>query len=427
MHVLMLSALEVWALQGQGGAPSLYRTLQAYGDAGHRVTFISPTVGANAQVPQDGLRYAEQAPLPAFQNVDFVRFHMPSLQESRFSLPGPARAADQKLRFALLFPRLAARQAERALRTESFDLIYGYEVHGVLAGRLLRAHGRKQPLVARFQGTVLRPHLDSRIGLARRYEEVRAIRTEADLYIMTNDGTQGDVVLAKLNPASEGKVRFWRNGLDLERLRPATVTERAVQRDSLGMPADGFVLLTASRLAAWKRVDRAIAAMPRIVASVPNAQLVVVGDGEERTHLERQARHVGVASKVRFIGSVPQEDVAAYMRAADVVLAIADLSNVGNPLLEAMCCALPIVSVDAGDTRDLIRDRETGILLRAGIPNRIADAVIELDRDVDLRDKVGAGARSLAEAEFWTWDERMAAELEAVEALVAPAVPVSAL
>ena len=51
MHVLMLCALEVWALPGRGGAPTLYRTLRAYGERGHRVTYIAPTVGANAFSP----------------------------------------------------------------------------------------------------------------------------------------------------------------------------------------------------------------------------------------------------------------------------------------------------------------------------------------------------------------------------------------
>ena len=51
MHVLMLCALEVWALPGNGGAPSLYRTLRAYGERGHRVTVIAPSVGANAALP----------------------------------------------------------------------------------------------------------------------------------------------------------------------------------------------------------------------------------------------------------------------------------------------------------------------------------------------------------------------------------------
>jgi glycosyltransferase involved in cell wall biosynthesis len=145
--------------------------------------------------------------------------------------------------------------------------------------------------------------------------------------------------------------------------------------------------------------------------------LVVVGDGEERQNLERQAQDLGVEAHIRFVGSVQQTQVASYMRAADVFLAPADLSNVGNPLLEAMSCGLPIVTVDAGDTKDLIRDGETGRLLHDGDPGEIANAVVQLAKDESLRCGLGAGARREAEKRFWTWEERMDAELEVVEAL----------
>lgn len=425
MHVLMLCALDVWALRDSGGAPSLYRTLRAYGERGHRVTFVSPTIGANAQLAPAGLRDTTPNEPPELPGVEYRRFHLPSLQQSRLPLPPFATTADQKLRFALLFPYFASRHAESILERDEIDLLYGYEVHGVLAMRLLQRRHRL-PTVARFQGTVLRPHLGNRLALLRRYEEVLAIRTPANRYIMTNDGTQGDEVLARLNPSSIEKLSFWRNGLELGRLCPAAAEERNQLRGELELPSDAFVLLTASRLARWKRVDRAIDAMRGILESVPNALLVVVGDGEERSNLEAQARTRGVSKHMRFAGGVTQERVADYMRAADVFLAPADLSNVGNPLLEAMCCAMPIVTVDAGDTKELIRDGETGRLLSRGEPRSIARAVVELAEDEPLRCQLGTGARRTAEEQFWTWDERMNAELDVVEALVTDTQPVAA-
>ena len=249
------------------------------------------------------------------------------------------------------------------------------------------------------------------------------MRTQADLYIMTNDGTRGDEVLAQLNPSSAGKVRFWRNGLDLDRLRPADSATRQRLRADLNVPDDALVLLTASRLARWKRVDRVVAAMPEIIRAIPKAELIVVGDGDERANLERQARDLGVWNSVRITGSVPQGDVLSYMQAADLFLAPADLSNVGNPLMEAMCCGMPIVTVDAGETSDLIRDGETGRLLPTGRPAAIAQAVIELARDTGMRCRLAKGAREEATKRFWTWEERMTAELEAVEQLVASDQP----
>jgi glycosyltransferase involved in cell wall biosynthesis len=213
-------------------------------------------------------------------------------------------------------------------------------------------------------------------------------------------------------------VRFWRKGLDLDRLVPADEARRAAARESLSLPREAFIMLSASRLALWKRLDRAIWALPRVLARVPDALLLVVGDGEERANLEALAGELGVASAVRFAGAVPQRDVIGYMHAADVFLALADLSNVGNPLLEAMACGMAILTVDAGDTADLVRDGETGRLLSSGDETAVAQAVVELAQSREFRSRLARGARRYAEANFWSWEARLAAEIEEVERLV---------
>src|SRR3954469_15045965 len=265
----MISALEVWALSGQGGAPSLYKTLAGYAQRGHQVDYVSATIGANHH---HGAPVVEPPPI---DGITYHHFHLPSLQESRLPIPGPAAMFDQKLRFALLFPELAARKARRLIEDDGYDLIYGYEVHGVLAARMLRP-AERLPLVARFQGTVMHPHLDNRISLARRYEEAMALKTPADLYVMTDDGTQGDQVLARLNPASREKTRFWRNGLDLQHARPPTPEEAKSARESLGLAPEDFVLVPSSRLARWKRIDRAIDTIALLRARGVHAHLLVV-------------------------------------------------------------------------------------------------------------------------------------------------------
>jgi glycosyltransferase involved in cell wall biosynthesis len=420
MHVLMLCALEVWALPGAGGAPSLARTLRAYSDRGHRVTFAGARIGANAYLPGGRLRDAVAQEPPKIPNVTFELFDLPSLQRAPVPLPSMLRTLDQKLRFALVFPRLAARRASAVMGRDRPDVLYAYEVHGALAARQLGERWGG-PTVARFQGTVLHPTLNDRLARARKYEEVQAIRTPADLYIMTDDGTRGDEVMATLNPASSGKVRFWRNGLEMDRLHPATPEQRREQRERDGIEPDAFVLVTASRLVAWKRVDRAIDALALARQSVPGAMLLVVGDGHERIALEQHARDRGVADAVRFVGSVAQESVADYMRAADVFLAVADLSNVGNPLLEAMACGLAIVAVDAGDTRDLIVDGKTGRLVASGDPAAIARAIEDLSADTEARARLASAARAYAEEHFWTWEQRMDAEVSEVERLAGAA------
>ncbi len=411
MRILMISALEVWALSGQGGAPSLYKTLRGLTRRGHEVDFVSSTIGANHHHGEP-----ELAP-PPIDGVRYDLFHLPSIAESRLRWAGLALKTDQKMRYATLFPLLASREGERLLRRGGYDLLYGYEVHGVLAAGRLRKFGL--PLVARFQGTIMHPYLDKPASLARRYEEVAALRTPADIYIMTNDGTQGDDVLQRLNPGSEGKVRFWRNGLDLDQVRAPSAHEAVVTRSDLGLSDNDFVLVTAVRLARWKRVDRAIDALAVLRTRGLSARLLVVGDGEERANLEQQTRVLGLQDYVRFVGAVPQEQVQRYLWAADVFVCVNELSNVGNPLLEAMRAGCCILTLDEGDTRELIEDDVTGVLLPSGEPEAIADALVALASDPTRRMRLGNAARACAEANFWSWEERIDAEVDALEALVA--------
>jgi glycosyltransferase involved in cell wall biosynthesis len=115
---------------------------------------------------------------------------------------------------------------------------------------------------------------------------------------------------------------------------------------------------------------------------------------------------------------VPQPEVQRHLWAADVFLSTNELSNVGNPLLEAMLAARCIVTIDEGDTRNLIHDNETGVLLRTGDPLAIAEALASLHADPSAREHLAEGALALAKRDFWSWDQRIEAEVQAVEALV---------
>jgi glycosyltransferase involved in cell wall biosynthesis len=419
LRILMISALEVWALSGKGGAPSFFETLKGYGRRGHRIDVIAPTIGANHH------HGAPIQPPPEIEGVRFQTFHLPSLTDKHFPLPALVEKADQKLRFAMLFPFLASRRALQELEVDSYDLLYGYELHGVLAQRLVRRTARL-PLIARFQGTVMHPYLDRPLSLIRKYEEVQALKTPADLYIMTDDGTQGDEVLRRLNHASASKVRFWRNGLELDAVGPPDEDEVSAARRELGLFEDEFVLVTASRLARWKRIDRAIDAVALLRRRGAPAKLLIVGDGEEREDLEQQASSLGVGESIVFVGAVPQSDVQRYLWAADVFLSVSELSNLGNPLLEAMQAGRCIVTIDEGDTRTLIVDDDTGVLLRTGEPAAIADALARLSTDPARRERLGRGARALAVQSFWSWEQRIDAEVDAVEDLIGARSPTPA-
>ena len=293
-------------------------------------------------------------------------------------------------------------------------MVYGYEIDGVPVAKLLSKMWGV-PVVARFQGTSLGVGwMKRQLWKVRAWNHVLGLRIPVDLVIMTNDGTQGDRVLESLNVNME-RVRFWMNGVDWDLFK--SLPEKAEARNHLRVNAQR-VLLTLSRLVQWKRVDRAIQALPEVVRLFPDTVLIIVGDGPERERLEQLARDLGVHDHVRFEGAVPHKEIPKYLAAADIFLSFYDWSNVGNPLLEAMMAGKCIVTLNNGDTGQFVRNGENGVLLEYEDLPRLPEVIKELLANDELRKRLGANARKFAKENFWSWQERIEAEIREVSALV---------
>lgn len=291
-------------------------------------------------------------------------------------------------------------------------VLYAYEVAGVKVAKAL-SQKFGLPLVTRFQGTIIANVKNTFINRLRYYPHFSALSTRADLIIMTNDGTQGLKALKNLGNTS--KVDFWMNGVAIPQL--PSCQEIARLRSNLGF--DGkFIFLTVSRLVAWKKVERAISAFASVYKDIPGAFLHIIGDGTSRTFLEDYATNAGVSQKVVFHGAIEQSKVFDYMVASNVFLSLYDLSNVGNPLLEAMSCGKPIITLDNGDTSMFIKNMKNGVLLSMTEIDKVADYMYKLFIDKSMAVSLGAAARKFAEDNFWSWEDRMNMEIREVESLL---------
>jgi glycosyltransferase involved in cell wall biosynthesis len=129
------------------------------------------------------------------------------------------------------------------------------------------------------------------------------------------------------------------------------------------------LLVAVARLVPQKGIDIAL----RALAELPDAWLVVLGEGPERTRLEALARELGVVGRTHFPGRVP--DVAAWLRRASVVVHPARWEGFGLALLEAMLCAKPVVATHVSSIPEIVVDGETGILVPPDDPRALAHAV----------------------------------------------------
>ena len=193
------------------------------------------------------------------------------------------------------------------------------------------------------------------------------------------------------------KVTVLRNGVDLQRFQPGN---RAALRAALGV--DGFVLLSVGHLQPVKGHDLAISALPLI----PDATLMLAGAGPELARLQALARQLGVADRVRFLGSVPQADLAQYYGAADSLVLASSREGWANVLLESMACGTPVVASNVWGTPEVVGAPEAGVLMRERTARGVADAVDA------LRASYPEHAATRRYAENFSWDDTTQGQLD---------------
>ena len=170
------------------------------------------------------------------------------------------------------------------------------------------------------------------------------------------------------------------------------------------------MVVCVSRLVPRKGQDTLIRAMPRILADVPDAVLLIVGGGPYRGELEKLAAAMGVAGSVRFTGAVPWDELPAHYGAGDVFAMPCrtrrgglDVEGLGIVYLEASATGLPVVAGDSGGAPDAVLDGETGWVVRGGVPEEAADRITALLKDPGLRARMGERGREWV-VERWRWD-----------------------
>jgi len=159
-------------------------------------------------------------------------------------------------------------------------------------------------------------------------------------------------------------------GVDAERFQPNGASMRASLRLD-----DRRVVLTVARLVPIKRVELLVEAFAAVRARVPEAHLVVVGEGPERDAIRQRAADVGVLDAMTFVGSIAHRETPAFYRAADVFALSSDFDNSPNVIPEAMASGLPIVSTDAGGVRQFVDEPEGGAIVPRGDAAALARAL----------------------------------------------------
>lgn len=184
------------------------------------------------------------------------------------------------------------------------------------------------------------------------------------------------------------------NGIDTRRFVPDAEARRVV-RARLGIADTAPVLVAVGRLEKEKGFHKAIQAVQKLCASVPDVRLLIAGDGVYRATLERMAARTHGA--VSLLGHVPNEELPALLAASDVFV-MATIRDEGFPMTipEAMACGLPVVASRVGGIPSAVADGTTGFLVPMGDVAALTQAIARLLTDTSLLHAMSAAAHNMA-------------------------------
>jgi glycosyltransferase involved in cell wall biosynthesis len=180
------------------------------------------------------------------------------------------------------------------------------------------------------------------------------------------------------------------NCVDHSRFRPTGVPKSPV-------PLIGYF----GRLKKYKSVDHLVRAFAFVLRVLPDARLVIVGHGDDRTRLERLVATLRLADRVEFTGFVPEERKVDLLQEMWVNVTPSFKEGWGLTVVEANACGTPVVASDVPGLRDSVRDGETGLLYPYGDIPALTRAILRVLEDDALRMRLGVQARAWAKQFDW--------------------------
>jgi len=216
--------------------------------------------------------------------------------------------------------------------------------------------------------------------------QMRDAADKAAGLLAVSGALKADMVALGMNA---DKIRVHYTGLDPTRFAPRN---RAQEKVKHGLT--GPVILSVGALIPRKNHDLVI----RALMDIPGATLLLAGQGESEAALRALAEKIGVADRVRFLGSVPHDDLPSLCAAADVMALVSASEGLANAWVEALACGTPIIASDVGGIRELMQNDAAGHIV-AQEPAAIAQATRDLLANPPRKEDVAENVRAFSWAE----------------------------
>lgn len=270
----------------------------------------------------------------------------------------------------------------------NYQLVY-FLMQGLhLAAGLPVAKVLGKPILMKIGGSGVIPLMTrSRAGRV----ELQWLRQWAHRIMILNQGMRQEAI----QEGFPAKQLYWMpNPVDTDEFAPCGEEERLKRRKQLGIPLTALVLLYCGRLAPEKALPSLLKAFARAVCRIPEAMLVLVGDGPLQESLIAQAGELRIPpERIRFVGRVSPAEVCSWLQIADIFTLFSFSEGFPCALVEAMSVGLPCVVSDIPANSQLIESGRHGLLAPVGDSEALGAALVHLLEDPQLRVRMGVAAR----------------------------------
>lgn len=283
---------------------------------------------------------------------------------------------------------LRIRALANAIRSMGATVVHTQDVYsnilGVAAGRILL----RRPVLTsrRWLDDVPRNGLTPMNAWAHRHSTLVLPNAQALVGKLESEGVRSR------------QIAVHENFVDDDALTLLDAAARATWRQSLGIRSDALVVGCVARLSRVKRHHVLLDAFASVRERVPDAQLLLVGDGDQRSALAQKAESRGIAADVIFTGTLANNPLPQQL--FDVAVLTSENEGFPNSLVEASACGVPLVATRVGGVPDVLVEGQTGFGVGVGDAEATADAITALLKDRLLRERFGSAAREAVVKRF---------------------------
>ena len=284
---------------------------------------------------------------------------------------------------------------KKYFREQKFDVVHTHSSKAGIIGRLAAQAAKVPCIVHTVHGQAFHEYEKPWKNFIYKLSE-RIAGYPSDRIYAVAQAMIDQCIKAHIAPPEKYQVVY--SGMDIEAFLNAKRNEKL--RSELNLPENAPVIATLARLFELKGYDDVMKAFPLVLAQVPDAHLLIFGDGILRENLEAEARAGGCADRVHFAGLISPDKVPDYLIQADILWHLSLREGLPRSVVQALACGIPACGYQLDGTPEVILNGVTGCCVPPRQLEVIARETAELLQTPEARTKLGAAGRELVRERF---------------------------